>query len=77
VDEYWKQSFRAMRGAGRTQAKAQEIYDIVAESIRRAPGLSAGEKNSLIARLSDEMFVEYGLQPNDVLDLPYANIPAK
>jgi hypothetical protein len=49
----------------------------VAESIRRAPGLSAGEKNSLIARLSDEMFVEYGLQPNDVLDLPYANIPAK
>jgi hypothetical protein len=74
MDQFWKDAFQAMRRAGRTNATAQEIHDIVAESIQRAPGLSAGEKNSLIARLGDEMFVEFGLKPNDVLDLPYPNI---
>lgn len=74
MDQYWKQTFQAMRRAGRTQASASEIYDVVAESIRRAPGLPPGEANSLIARLSDEMFVEYGLQPADMMLLPYPNI---
>ena len=74
MDQFWKDTFMAMRRAGRTNATAQEIHDIVAESIRRAPGLSAGEKGSLVARLTDEMFVESGLKPGDVLDLPYPNI---
>lgn len=74
MDQYWKQTFQAMRRSGQTQATAREVYDIVAESIRRAPGLAAGERNSLIARLSDEMFVEFGLSPTDTMTLPYPNI---
>lgn len=64
-----------MRRLGRTTATAQEIYNSLAESIRRAPDLSQGIKDSLKARLQDEMFVEYGLGPGDVLPLPYPDIP--
>lgn len=74
MDAYWKQQFMAMRAAGRTQATAREIFEIVAESIRRAPGIDADEKASLIARLSDEMFVENRLADSQLLDLPYPNI---
>jgi hypothetical protein len=74
MDRYWKQAFQAMRRAGRTNASALEVHDIIAESIRMAPGLPAGEAQSLIARLSDEMFVEFGLLPTDVMPLPYPNI---
>jgi hypothetical protein len=74
MDLYWKQQFQAMRAAGKTQATAQEIFDIVAESIRRAPDVPAGEKSSLIARLSDEMFMDFELKQSDMLDIPYANI---
>ena len=74
MDAYWKQTFQDMRRAGRTTATAKEIYDVVAESIRRAPVLPQGDKNSLVLRLQDEMFVEYGLKPADVLPLPYPNI---
>jgi hypothetical protein len=74
MDQYWKETFQAMRAAGRTEATAQEIHDVVAESIRRAPGLAPGDKSSLIARLTDEMFVEFGLRPGDMLDLPYPNL---
>ena len=67
-----------MRSSGRTTATAWEVYDIVAESIRRAPGLQIGEKNSLIARLTDEMFVSsFRLKPDELLDLPYPNISPK
>jgi len=72
MDHYWKQTFIRMRSAGQTRATAQAIHDVVAESIRAAPGLSEGAKTSLVARLTDEMFVEYGLKPTDLLDLPYA-----
>ena len=74
MDRFWKQTFQAMQKAGRSTATAREVEQIVAESIRRAPALSAGQKSSLIARLSDEMFVEFGLRPDDVLDLPYAHL---
>ena len=60
-----------MRGQGQHTATAQEIYDVVAESIRRTTTLSVGEKNALILRLSDELFVEAGLQQADKLVLPY------
>ncbi len=74
MDRYWKEAFQNMRRAGQTEASAQTVHDVVVESIRRASGLSAGERNSLIARLSDEMFVEFGLKQGDMLTLPYPNI---
>lgn len=74
MDAYWKQQFMSMRAAGRTQATARQIFEIVSKSIRLAPGIDAGEKASLIARLSDEMFVENRLADSLLLDLPYPNI---
>jgi hypothetical protein len=76
MDRSWNDSFKAMRRAGRTRGSAQEIFDTVADSIGRAPGLPAGEKASLIERLKAEMFMEYGLRPGDMLPLPHPNIPA-
>jgi hypothetical protein len=74
MDAYWKAEFQAMRRSGRTTATAQEIYNTVAESIQRAPGLSQTYKDALKLRLQDEMFVEFGLNSADVLPLPYPNI---
>jgi hypothetical protein len=72
MDAYWKSQFRAMQAAGKSTATAQEVCDVVAESIRRAVGISDGTKASLIARLQGELFMDLGLKPGDVVELPYA-----
>ncbi|NBA93504.1 DUF4157 domain-containing protein [Pseudomonas sp. R5(2019)] len=70
-DHFWKNDFDALRAARPDkQATAQEIYDIVARAIARTEEIPEGERLSLIARLSDEMFVEYGLDPSHLLDIP-------
>jgi hypothetical protein len=74
MDRPWKDAFQDMRRQGRTTARAQEVYDAVADSIRRSPQLSADLKNTMTIRLHDEMFVEYGLAPGQQLRLPYPNI---
>jgi uncharacterized protein DUF4157 len=74
MDLYWKQQFQAMRAAGRTDAVAEEYFDIISESINRAPNISAGEKSSYIAHLKDELFMQLGLKPTELIELPYPNI---
>jgi hypothetical protein len=75
MDHLWKREFDAMRDARRaagqpTTATVQEIHDVIASAIDRAPGLPPGEKQSLIARLSDEVFMESGFTPTDVVEIP-------
>lgn len=77
MDASWKADFKAMRAAGKTTATVQEVFDTIANSIQKAPEIEPGEKMSLIAALTDEMFMQHGLKPNDLLDLPYPNIKAK
>jgi hypothetical protein len=77
MDAGWKDGFQDMRRAGRTQALGQEVFDTVAESIRDAQNVPPGERESLVARLSDEMFTESGLRPEQNLDLPYPNVKAQ
>jgi hypothetical protein len=72
MDAYWKSQFQAMQAAGKSTATAQEVYDVVAQSIRQAVGITDGTKASLIARLQDELFIELQLKPTDVVELPYA-----
>jgi hypothetical protein len=74
IDQYWKEAFQAMRREGRTMASAKEIYDVVSESIQRAPNLSQGLKDTMKLRLHDEMFTELGLGYGNQLTLPYPNI---
>ncbi len=74
MDQFWKDSFKAMRDAGRTKITAQEAFGITAELICRSASLSNGEKTSLILRLRDEMFLELELRREQILELPYANI---
>ena len=76
MDHFWKNDFDALRAARmagapgkQPQATVQELHDIVANAIRRS-SLPPGEKRSLIARLSDEMFVESGLSPTQLLNIP-------
>ncbi|MGW2724048.1 eCIS core domain-containing protein [Streptomyces sp. NPDC001492] len=76
VDEGWKQAFQQMRREGRVDVTAGEVFDEVAKSIDGSPQLSAGTKRSMILRLWDEMFVEYALKEDQLLRLPYPNIPA-
>lgn len=73
MDGWWKQAFQILRRQGRTTATAQEVFDTVSTSIRGAP-LESGYADSLIQRLSDEMFIDLGMAPNTQLTLPYPNI---
>ena len=77
MDAPWKDDFKAMRKAGETTATAQTVFDTVARAIEKAPGLRPGQKKSLVAALTDEMFMQRGLKPTDVLELPYPNIKPK
>jgi hypothetical protein len=74
MDQPWKDAFQDMRRNGATEASAQQVYDAVAESIAHSPDLSVGLKETLQLRLHDEMFVEYALEPTDMIPLPYPNI---
>jgi len=74
MDQPWKDAFQNMRRQGRTTASAREIYNEVANSIDQSSQLSSSMKTSMKARLQDEMFVEYELNPSDQLTLPYRNI---
>jgi hypothetical protein len=75
MDHLWKHEFDALRDARRaagqpTTATVQEVNDVIARAIDRAPGLPPGEKKSLIARLQDEVFKESGFNPTDVVEIP-------
>lgn len=71
MDAFWKSRFQAMQAAGQSNATAQEVFDVVAESIKRATGISPGLKTTLIERLKDELFIELKLKPADMVELPY------
>jgi hypothetical protein len=72
IDRYWKQEARRLVREGRTTWTAQEMFDTLAQSIRRSPLLSDAEKLSHIARLQDEIFVEMALRRADLVRLPYS-----
>jgi hypothetical protein len=73
MDQYWKEAFQRMRQEGRSTASAQEIYDTLSDSIRHS-SLPVESQNTLIRRLQDEMFVEFGMRPGEQYPLPYPNI---
>lgn len=70
MDQPWKDTFNGLRKGGKRQATAQEVFDSVADGIRKTPGMSEGEKASRIARLKDEMFVELGLDRQQKYPVP-------
>ncbi|HEY7269446.1 MAG TPA: DUF4157 domain-containing protein [Dehalococcoidia bacterium] len=70
MDQPWKDAFNAIRKSGVKQATAQQVFDAVADGIRRTPGMAESEKAARIARLHDEMFVELGLVPGQRYDVP-------
>ena len=72
IDAYWKSTFQSLAATGKTEITAQELFDTVAKSIELGEGLSDADKSSLTARLSDELFIEYGLTPQSNVRLPYS-----
>jgi hypothetical protein len=70
MDQPWKDAFNNIRKSGVKEATAQEVFDAVADGIRRTPGMNTSDKNSRIARLHDEMFGELGLEPHRKYPIP-------
>lgn len=71
IDAHWRREFQRMASTGATRITAQQLYDVVSDSIRRS-GIPADEVASMIARLSDELFVELRLHADDLVRLPYS-----
>jgi hypothetical protein len=72
MDAHWKQVFHARAAKGEKTLTVRDLYDVVKESINRAPGLSQAEKLSHIAHLEDELFNQLGLSGKDVVRMPYS-----
>jgi hypothetical protein len=69
IDVYWNRMLTTMRARGQTTMTAQEMYRMVSDSIRRSPMLSASEKQTHIAHLSDELFVQLGLKEFSLISI--------
>ena len=72
MDAFWQQEARRLVASGRSTWTAQEMFEAVSQSILRTRGLSRDEMMSHIARLQDEIFVEWGLRPSDPVRLPFS-----
>jgi RHS repeat-associated protein len=72
LDSGWLSDARALAATGQTEMPASSLYQSVAGSFQQSPLLTQMEKNSLMLRLSDEMFVELGLQPTSPVRVPYS-----
>jgi hypothetical protein len=70
MDQPWKDAFNNLRKSGQTETTAGKVFDMVADGIRKTPGMPDGEKASRIARLHDEMFTEMKLDPNRRYSVP-------
>ena len=71
IDAHWRAEFQTRANQGQTTITAQDLFDTVSDSIRQGT-FSDAEKQSLILRLQDELFVDRGLAPNSQLRLPYS-----
>ena len=72
-DSYWKSVFESKATiSGTNRITVQELYDVVSESIRRSPDFTLAEQESMIAHLTDELFMQLGLKPDDLVRLPYS-----
>jgi len=70
MDQPWKDAFNNLRKSGATETTGGKVFEMVADGIRKTPGMSDGEKASRIARLHDEMFTEMKLDPNRSYSVP-------
>lgn len=73
-DDFWKRIFQSLANSGHSNTiTVQELYDAVSSAIRNSPDFSDAEKFSMIAHLSDELFMQLGLRPTDVVRLPFSS----
>lgn len=70
MDQPWKDTFNKIRASGGNTRTAAEVFDSVADGIRKTPGMSDAEQTSRIARLHDEMFTEMKLDPGRSYPVP-------
>ena len=71
MDKGWKSEFSKMP-LEKTKITIQEGFDALARSIRDTPNLTEGQKDSLILRMWDEIFLEYRLDPTSTVRRPYS-----
>ncbi|MEB3281213.1 MAG: SpvB/TcaC N-terminal domain-containing protein [Lyngbya sp.] len=70
-DAPWIAEFRRQAASSTTGTiTAQELYEVVSDSIRNSPDFTDAEKFSMISHLSDELFMQLGLNPTDLVRLP-------
>jgi RHS repeat-associated protein len=76
-DNPWKAEFQKLaRGTGDTTITAQKLFDTVKKAALGNPHFRPGEAKSVVQMLSDELFVQQGLKPTDLVRLPYSKAAA-
>ncbi len=73
-DDTWKQWSIAQRQAGRTQATVKEFLGIVDQAIEKTPNIETRTKGAMSMVLFNEFYGDLGLNPDDLITLPYPNI---
>jgi hypothetical protein len=74
-DQTWKDWAQDQRRLGRDKVSVQELHDIMADAIERAP-IGDAQKSARFTLLNEELYQKHGLSPTTKLSLPYRNMPA-
>jgi hypothetical protein len=76
-DDPWKADFQKLaRETGDTTITVQKLFDTVEKAALGNPHFRPGEAKSVVELLRDELFVQHGLSPTDLVRLPYSKIGA-
>jgi hypothetical protein len=75
MDAGWKRELVPRGKGGETDVSVQELYESISRSIDAAQKLTAAEKESHKAHLSDELFTQLGLRPDDRVRMPGTKRP--
>ena len=71
-DDYWKAYSIAQRQKGITQVKVDTFLGVMDKAVEQTPNLSQKTKNAISSLIFQE-FIQLGLKPDDLINLPYPN----
>jgi hypothetical protein len=73
-DQHWQAQFREIRErTGRNWTTVEEVTKVVSKAARESGAFTAGEAESMVQLLHEDMKVQMGLLDTDVLRMPGAN----
>ena len=70
-DQHWQAEFRRIHNqTGRRTTTAQELAEVTERAARQSGAFPPAEEESVVWLIHEDLFVQLGLSPNQVLRMP-------